>query len=265
MNSIRIIVCGAAGKMGRHIVKAVTAAADLELTGAVDIIKIGEDAGVLAGIKPTGIKITNRLQELLAAGIADVLVDFTSPLTVMDNIHCALKHRIAPVVGTTGISAEDLDQIHRWVVQYQTGAIVAPNFALGAILMMKAAQMFARYLKTVEIIEMHHDEKMDAPSGTACKTAALIHEAAGGAPPAREELEKHPGVRGGRVNGIPIHSVRLPGLVAHHEVLFGDAGQLLSIRHDALNRDCFIPGLLLAIRRAPDNKDLIYGLENFIS
>lgn len=264
MKIIRIIVCGVAGKMGKSIIKSIAAAPDLTLTGAVDLIKTGEDAGELAGIEPLGLTLTNRLQDLLAAGNADVMVDFTSPLTVMDNIHCALQHRVVPVVGTTGISEDELKTVQQWVHRYNTGAIIAPNFAIGAILMMKAAQMCARYMKGVEIIEMHHDEKLDAPSGTACKTAQLIHEAAGNVPPAREELEKFPGVRGGRVADIPIHSIRLPGLVAHQEVIFGGEGQMLTIRHDALNRDCFIPGLLMAIRLAPGNKELFYGMENLL-
>lgn len=264
MDTIRIIVCGVAGKMGRSIIKNIAAAPDLKLTGAVDLIKTGEDAGELAGIQPLGLTITNRLQELMATGNADVMVDFTSPLTVMDNIHCALQHRVVPVVGTTGISEEELKTVRQWVSRYGTGAIVAPNFAIGAVLMMKAAQMCARYMKAVEIIEMHHDEKLDAPSGTACKTALLIHDAAGQMQPAREELEKVPGVRGGRIAHIPVHSIRLPGLMAHQEVVFGGEGQMLTIRHDAINRDCFIPGLLMAIRHAHGNTELIYGMENLL-
>ncbi len=264
VETIRIIVCGVAGKMGKSIIKSIATTPDLTLTGAVDIIKTGEDAGELAGIEPLGLTVTHKLQELLAAGNADVMVDFTSPLTVMDNIHCALQHQIVPVVGTTGISEEELNSVRQWVHRYNTGAIIAPNFAIGAVLMMKAAQMCARYMKGVEIIEMHHDEKLDAPSGTALKTALLIHEAAGEVQPAREELEKLPGVRGGRVDGIPVHSIRLPGLVAHQEIIFGGEGQMLTIRHDALNRSCFIPGLLMAIRFAPGNKELIYGIENIL-
>ena len=264
MKVIRVLVCGVAGKMGKSIIKSIAAAPDIALTGAVDLIRTGEDAGELAGIEPLGLKITNRLQELLDEGKADVMIDFTSPLTVMDNIHCALQHRVVPVVGTTGISENELKTVQQWVDQYNTGAIIAPNFAIGAVLMMKAAQMCARYMKGVEIIEMHHDEKLDAPSGTALKTALLIHEAFGNVLPAREELEKVPGVRGGRAAEIPVHSIRLPGLVAHHEVVFGCDGQVLTIRHDALNRDCFIPGLLLAIRHAPGNKELIYGMENLL-
>ena len=264
MKTIRVIISGAAGKMGKTILRGIFAAPDIKITGAADLIRSGEDVGMLAGVGPLGIRVTHKLQKLLAEGGSDVLIDFTSPLTVMDNIHCALQHKVVPVVGTTGIGDDDLKIIGEWVDLFQTGAIIAPNFAIGAVLMMKAAQLFARYLNEVEIIEMHHDEKLDAPSGTACKTALLIQEAAGWPPQAREELEKVPGVRGGRCAGIPIHSIRLPGLIAHHEVIFGGEGQLLSIKHDTLSRDCFIPGLLLAARRAKGLKTLIYGMEELI-
>ncbi len=264
MERINIILCGAAGKMGRQIVKSVAESTDLELAGAVDLVKTGEDAGVLAGIEPLGIPVTSDLEVLLSGGNPAVLVDFTSPLTVMNNIRCALEQRVPPVVGTTGFNDDDLAAVKGWVERYQTGAIISPNFALGAVLMMKMAQLCARYMNTVEIIELHHDEKLDAPSGTAHKTAQLIREAAGEISPAREELEKTPGVRGGRVAGIPVHSVRLPGMMAHQAVIFGAEGQLLTLRHDAIDRNCFIPGLMMAIRHAPENKQLIYGIENLV-
>jgi len=198
----------------------------------------------------------------LAAGSADVLIDFTSPSAVMDNILCALQNQIAPVVGTTGISKEDLTRIEVWVERYGTGAIIAPNFATGAILMMKAAQLCASYFPKAEIVEMHHEEKLDAPSGTACKAAQLIGEATGQQTAA--DKGNIPGARGALISGIPVHSIRLPGLVAHHEIIFSAEGQLLTIRHDTFNRDCFIPGLLLAVRSAPENKQLIYGMEKLL-
>lgn len=265
MERIKIVLCGASGKMGRQIVRSLAGSADLELAGAVDLVNAGEDAGVLAGIEPLGISVTTDLEALLA-GLhhTAVTVDFTSPLTAMHNIRCALEHRVPPVVGTTGLTGADLDTVKELIERNHTGAIIAPNFALGAVLMMKMAQLCARYMNTVEIIELHHDEKLDAPSGTAHKTALLIREAAGEISPAREELEKTPGVRGGRVAGIPVHSIRLPGMMAHQEVIFGAPGQVLTLRHDAIDRNCFIPGLILAIRHARANKQLIYGIENLI-
>jgi len=264
MNKIQVIICGAAGKMGRSIIKGIALEPDLNISGAIDLINNGEDAGVLAGVEPMGIAVTNNLRELLATREVDVVIDFTSPRSVMDNIHCALRHKVVPVVGTTGIGEAELNTISGWVDGCSTGAIIAPNFAIGAVLMMKAAQLFAAYLPDVEIIEMHHDEKLDAPSGTARKMAALIRKASGPTQPAKEELEIFPGTRGGRVAGIPVHSIRLPGLMAHHAVVFGSTGQLLTIRHDTLNRDCYIPGVLLAVRSAPGKKELIYGMDELI-
>ena len=255
--------------MGRVITRSVAGATDLELSGAVDLVNAGEDAGVTAGLEPIGIKITTDLGVLMAGGKAAVMVDFTSPLTVMENTHQALRHGVPAVVGTTGIGDDEMAEIERWVKRYGAGAIVAPNFAIGAILLMKAAQLCARYMGAAEIIEMHHDQKIDAPSGTAYKTARLISELSGGTTPPQdlhqlETVEKLAGVRGGRAFGVPVHSVRLPGMVAHQEVIFGGEGQVLTLRHDAINRDCFIPGLLIAIRRAPGLKELVYGMENLI-
>ncbi|MBS3942797.1 MAG: 4-hydroxy-tetrahydrodipicolinate reductase [Dethiobacter sp.] len=264
MNKIQVIICGAAGKMGRSIIKGIAAEPDLNIIGAVDLISNGEDAGVLAGVKPLGITVTSDLRAILADREADVLIDFTAPASVMDNVRCALQHKVVPVVGTTGIGEAELNTISGWVDSFNTGAIIAPNYAIGAVLMMKAAQLFAAYLPDVEIIEMHHDEKLDAPSGTARKLAALIRSATGQTQPAKEELEIFPGVRGGRVAGIPVHSIRLPGLMAHHAVVFGSAGQLLTIRHDTLDRDCYIPGVLLAVRSAPGKKELIYGMDKLL-
>ncbi|MFY9446419.1 MAG: 4-hydroxy-tetrahydrodipicolinate reductase [Dethiobacteria bacterium] len=264
MSPIKIVVSGAAGKMGQAVIKAVVQEEDLELVGAADPVKAGFDAAALAGLEPRGVIIRERLEEVLAETEAAVVIDFSTPLAVMENIHTALKQRVAAVVGTTGITEDDLRQVESWVRQYETGAIIAPNFSLGAVLMMKMAQICARYLPAVEIIECHHDGKIDAPSGTAIKTAQLIREANPCLEMEKEELEKVPGVRGGRVEGIPVHSVRLPGLVAHQQVIFGGNGQLLTLRHDSMDRSSFMPGLLLAVRRAPGNKELIYGMENLI-
>lgn len=261
---VRVAVCGAAGKMGRLAVAAIAGTGHFLLKGAVDIVGAGSDAGLLAGIDKLGLSITTDLGELLQTEKIDVLVDFTTPMVIMKNIQLALSHRVVPVVGTTGLSESDLEQIARWTEQYGAGAIIAPNFSLGAVLMMKMAQLCARYFPAVEIIEMHHDGKLDAPSGTAQRTAYLIRETRRTAENEPAGQEKLSGARGGKYGGIHIHSVRLPGAIAHQEVIFGGEGQLLSIRHDTLNRYSFMPGLLEAIKRAPSVDRLIYGIETLI-
>lgn len=261
---IRVAVCGAAGRMGLEIVKSVAGAEDMDLAGAVDLKENGADVGQLAGLEPLGIKVCSNLDILLANSDIQVMIDFTSPDTVMKNLRTALKHSVSAVVGTTGLEKEDLQKVSAWVTHYKTGAIIAPNFALGAVVLMKAAQLCARYMEGAEIIEMHHDQKLDAPSGTAWKTAMLISEAVKDQGKDNKKVECEPDARGAKTFGIPVHSVRLPGMVAHQEVIFGGEGQILTLRHDALNRKCFMPGLLLAVRKARANKKLIYGIENLI-
>lgn len=177
----------------------------------------------------------------------------------------ALSHGVRPVVGTTGFSETDIEELRRLAEEKELGAIIAPNFAIGAILMMKFAQMAANYFEDVEIIEKHHDRKLDAPSGTAIKTAELISKVRQskqqGHPDEKEELV---GARGANVDGMRIHSVRLPGLVAHQEVIFGGVGQTLTIRHDSLNRESFMPGVKLAVEAVLNLKTLVYGLEHII-
>ncbi len=264
MQPIKITVCGAAGKMGRLVVATIAQAEDMVLTGAVDPAAAGRDAGEVAGMDSLGVMITADLGPLLARGNCTVMVDFTGPQAIMDNIHNALFRGVVPVVGTTGFNDRELEQIRLWVEENEGGAIIVPNFALGAILMMKMAQICARYFPAVEIIEQHHDGKIDAPSGTALRTARLIREAQRERPPLPETLEKLAGARGGDYEGIHIHSVRLPGAVAHQEIIFGGEGQLLTLRHDSLDRRSFMPGLLTAIRRAPAVKGLIYGMEDLL-
>ncbi|MGC8667452.1 MAG: 4-hydroxy-tetrahydrodipicolinate reductase [Chthonomonadales bacterium] len=268
-DSIRVAVCGAAGRMGREVVRAVVEAPDLQLVGAVDRVEIGRDAAELAQCAAMGIAIRPDLEEVLNSARPRVLVDFTQPAAALANIRTALAHSVSPVVGTTGLAEKDLDQVALWVRDAGIGAVVAPNFALGAVLMMQFAQQAARYLPDVEIIELHHERKLDAPSGTALLTARKISQArseAGVTPvPSPEGAFEHtPGARGGSAHGVPIHSIRLPGLVAHQEVLFGAPGQTLSIRHDSTDRRCFMPGVLLAIRKVIQRKDLVIGLENLL-
>lgn len=267
--SISVAVCGAAGRMGREVVRAVHEAPDLRLVAAVDRVEQGRDAGEMAQCGSTGVPIRANLEEALAEAQPDVLVDFTEPSVVLGNVRTALAHGVSPVVGTTGLTDQDLVQVEEWVRAAGIGAVIAPNFAIGAVLMMQFASLAARYLPDVEIIELHHNGKLDAPSGTALLTAHKIARArseagANPAPSPEGAFERTPGSRGASAHGVHIHSVRLPGLVAHQEVIFGGQGQVLSIRHDSLDRRSFMPGVLLAIRKVVDRKDLVIGLENLL-
>ncbi len=264
MAEIQVAVSGAAGKMGSAVVRAILGAPDMQLAAAIDTTHIGEDAAVLAGSKPSGILIEKDLPAIFSKKI-DVVVDFTAPAAVMSNIKAALEGKAAVIVGTTGITSVDLDQIQEWSLHYQNPVLVAPNFAVGAVLMMYCAAFAAQYMNQVEIIELHHDQKKDAPSGTAIKTAEMILAAKERVQTAAlAGSEKVSGVRGGDLGGIHLHSIRLQGLVAHQEVIFGDLGQTLTIRHDSTSRESFMPGVLLAIRKIRDYQGLIYGLDKIM-
>ncbi|HEY8416698.1 MAG TPA: 4-hydroxy-tetrahydrodipicolinate reductase [Limnochordales bacterium] len=240
----RVLVLGSTGRMGREVMQAVSEAPDMELVGG---FRRGDDLEVtIARTQPT------------------VLVDFTSPQAVLDHIYTGIRHGLPMVVGTTGLSRSDLDDIDRAARERGVGILVAPNFSLGAIVMMKCAELAARHFPHVEIIELHHDGKKDAPSGTAIRTAELIAKARGQVPAPTEELELINGARGGAHEGIRIHSVRLPGLVAHQEVIMGLPGQTLRIRHDSMDRRSFMPGVLLGIRQVHTWQGLVYGLERLL-
>lgn len=263
--SIKVIVAGALGKMGRETVKAVFGEPGLELAGVVDVRGKGESMGDILAIKELKLNVANDLDQLITAVRPDVMVDFTNPQAVFNNTRTALKHKVHCIVGTTGLNDMELAQLEKIARENQVGVAVIPNFALGAVLMMKLSQEVAQYFPDVEIIELHHDQKMDAPSGTAIKTAEMI-TANRRRIPARNarEFEKVTGARGGEVDGIRIHSVRLPGFVAHQEVIFGGIGQSLSIRHDSYDRVGFMPGVLMAVNKIMEFKGLVYGLENFL-
>ncbi|MFZ5898032.1 MAG: 4-hydroxy-tetrahydrodipicolinate reductase [Bacillota bacterium] len=261
-----VVVSGAAGRMGREVVKAVANEPDLTLVGAVDVSHVGEDCGVLAGIRPTGVKIEPDLDRCLSSLRPDVMVDFTTPASVVKNVFIAIEAGVRPVVGTTGIGKGDLERMMAYSEERSVGGLVAPNFAIGAILMMRFAEMAASYFPAVEIIELHHDHKLDAPSGTALKTAEMIAAVRADSRhnDGREEL-KIPGARGGLCDGgIRVHSIRLPGLVAHQEVVFGGQGQTLTIRHDSISRESFMPGVILGIRKVMGLNRLVYGLDKLI-
>jgi len=250
--------------MGKAVVKAVQDDPELELVGAVDV-KGGADTGSLVGLPANGICVETDLAAVLERVKPEVMVDFTRPDVVFGNVITALQHNVSPVVGTTGLSEDQKDKIREEAEKQGTPAFIAPNFAIGAVLMMLMAKQAAKYLPDVEIIELHHDRKLDAPSGTAVQTAQMIAEVRAehqqGNP---NEKEKLAGARGANYEGMHIHSVRLPGYVAHQEVIFGGLGQTLTIRHDSIDRKSFMPGVILAVKKVGSHPGLTFGLENFL-
>jgi len=263
---IRVMVCGAYGKMGREVLRGVHRDEQLSVVGAVDIKSDFADVGELIGAGKIGVIVGNDLQTVISETKPQVMVDFTAPEAVMPNIRIAIKNGVCPVIGTTGLSTTDLDEVRQLCNRHKVNAIIAPNFSVGAILMMQLAVEAAKYFPHVEIIEMHHDQKLDAPSGTALRTAELIAEKRGNLKQGHPaEVEKLPGARGAEYAGIRLHSVRLPGYVAHQEVIFGGIGQTLTLRHDSISRESFIPGVVLACKRVLTVDGLVHGLENILA
>jgi 4-hydroxy-tetrahydrodipicolinate reductase len=262
---IRILVCGAYGKMGREVLKAVHKDEQLCIVGAVDINSDFDDVGDLIGTGKTGVVVGDDLQSVITETKPQVMVDFTRPAAVMSNARIAIQNGVCPVIGTTGISEAEVNELRKLCKEEKVNALISPNFSIGAILMMKLAQDAAKFFPNVEIIELHHDQKLDAPSGTALRTAELIAAERGdmrqGHP---DEIEKLPGARGAEVSGIHIHSVRLPGYVAHQEIIFGGLGQTLTIRHDSISRESFMPGVVLACKHVLTLDGLVYGLEHIL-
>ncbi|MFF4157148.1 4-hydroxy-tetrahydrodipicolinate reductase [Streptomyces sp. NPDC001678] len=247
MSKLRVAVVGAKGRIGSEAVRAVEAAADMELVAA-----LGRG---------------DRLEALTEAG-AQVVVELTHPDSVMDNLEFCVRNGIHGVVGTTGWTEDRLAKLTSWLeASPKTGVLIAPNFSIGAVLTMTFAQKAARFFESVEVVELHHPNKADAPSGTATRTAQLIAAArreAGCAPQPDATTTALEGARGADVDGVPVHSVRLRGLLAHQEVLLGDTGETLTIRHDSLHHSCFMPGILLGARRVVSTPGLTFGLENFL-
>lgn len=244
---IRVGVLGARGRMGAEVVKAVTNTSDLELVAQLDL--------------------GDSLDQLVATG-AQVVVDFTTPDSVMKNLEFLIQNDIHAVVGTTGFDLARIDSLSKELSKHpKVGVLIAPNFAIGAVLMMEFAEKAARYFESAEIVEMHHPAKVDAPSGTAARTAELMTQA-------RKDSKKAPmpdatkqsldGARGSKVGDIPIHSIRAQGLVAHQEVLLGGVGETLTIRHDSLDRAGFMPGVLLGVRSVINHPGLTHGLDKFM-
>jgi len=252
---LKVMVAGANGRMGKEVVNMVKKDQELLFVGGIDPF-VGEAEGTMT---------YRRLEEAIIAEKPDVLVDFTNPNVVKENIRIAIEMGVNPVVGTTGFTQDDIRFLDKLAKDHGIGGVIAPNFAIGAVLMMTFAQKAAKYMPHVEIIEFHHDQKLDAPSGTSLKTAELIQqvrkEFKQGHP---EEKETIYGTRGGDFSGFRVHSVRLPGLVAHQEVIFGDLGQTLTIRHDSIDRESFMPGVNMAIKRVKGFQGIVYGLENLL-
>jgi 4-hydroxy-tetrahydrodipicolinate reductase len=242
---IKVVVNGYKGRMGQEIIRGVEKEPDFLYVGGADQ---GDDLGKL-------IRDTN----------ADVVIDFTHPSVRLENFMKIIDNGARPVVGTTGFNEKEVQDLQRICQERKIGAIIAPNFTIGAILLMKFAQEAAKYLDAAEIIELHHDKKEDYPSGTAVKTAELMLKS-------REEFNTGvhdrvanlEGARGAELGGLHIHSVRLPGFVAHQEVIFGALGQTLTIRHDSISREAYMPGIVMAVKKVMELDELVYGLENLI-
>jgi 4-hydroxy-tetrahydrodipicolinate reductase len=256
---MNIGVCGAGGRVGKEVCKAILQESDLELVCGVDPSYAGKElAEVIPGLE-VDMKIEGSIESLTGSGV-EAMVDFTVAEAARKNIPYALENGIHCVVGTTGFDNQDLEEFDRLAVSSGVGCIVAPNFAIGAVLMMDFARRAAKLMQVCEIVELHHPAKLDAPSGTARNTARIVLEAQG-----RQGGEgKDEGPRGLDYGGIHIHSVRLPGLVAHQEVIFGEQGQTLTIRHDSLDRTSFIPGIIKSLRAVPEIKGLVVGLEKIL-
>lgn len=270
-STIPVVVNGACGKMGREVIKAVAQAEDMTLVGAIEKKPdlVGQDIGEVIGIGPLEVPVTNDLEATLVMaqteGLA-VMVDFTHPDSVYESVRAAIAYGVRPVVGTTGLSNDQIRDLAEFAEKASIGCLIIPNFSIGVVLMQQAALQAARYFDNVEIIELHHNQKADAPSGTAVQTAQMLSEMQKAYnPPLVEESEKLPGARGSMTqDGIRIHSVRLPGLIAHQEILFGAPGQIYTLRHDTSDRASFMPGVLLSIRRILPLKSLIYGLDKIL-
>ena len=256
---IKIGVVGALGKMGKEVVKAVLEAEDTTLVMAVDVV--GEGTTVTENVK-----IESDLKQAIQTKKPDVVIDFTQPATIFEHVCLYMNEKVKSVIGTTGLSEAQINELKTLSKENNTGCLIAPNFSTGAVLMMMFAKQAAKYFNNAEIIELHHNQKKDAPSGTAVKTAQLMAESnpdftLGNCP----ETELIKGSRGGTAAAnIHIHSVRMPGYIASQEVIFGASGQIFKIKHDTMERSCYMAGVLLATRHVFKNNDFIYGLDNIM-
>lgn len=250
---IKVAVCGACGKMGTEVVKAVNENPETELVAKIDICSC---EGVFKSI-----------EEAIKAVSIDVLVDFTRPESIFENAKFCLNRKIRPVIGTTGLSDNQIEELKQLSEETNISCLIAPNFSTGAVLMMMFSAQAAKYFDNAEIIELHHNQKKDAPSGTAIKTAKMIAQSGNKSFSKNnsEEIELIKGSRGGvSYSDIRIHSVRLPGYIASQEVIFGSSGQIVKIRHDSMDRACYMKGVILAIKHVMKNNGFVYGLESIL-
>ncbi len=261
MNPIKLVIFGAAGRVGQVLINTLYQAPEVKLVGAVDIKASG---GKLVLGDGSAIPFSVDLEQIVIATQPDVMVDFTLAQATMPAVRIAAQHKVHLVIGTTGLTAENMAEIDRLAKANKVGVIVASNFALGAVLMMYFAKLAAKYMDYAEIIELHHNQKVDAPSGTALNTAKAMAAYRGKPFSQAVDEGKHYPSRGEKVGGVTIHSVRLPGLMAHQEVIFGGLGQTLSIRHDTISRECYVPGVLLAIQEVVKHQGLIQGLDKLL-
>lgn len=263
---IKVGVCGACGKMGKEVIKAVLASEDMKLVAAIDIANVGKCVAEIVGCNCEDIKIMSDLKSAIINTAPDVIVDFTQPSSIFENAKICISNGVRPVIGTTGLKPEEIEELKKLSEEKNISAFIAPNFTTGAVLMMMFSKMAAKYFDNAEIIELHHNQKKDAPSGTAIKTAEMMCEAnksfsTGNCP----ETETYKGARGANVlSDIRIHSVRMPGYIASQEVIFGASGQILKIRHDSMDRTCYMAGVKMAIRYVMENKNFTYGLDNIL-
>ena len=274
--TIPVLVSGALGRMGREVVNSVLNSTDCELVAAIDINKKnnGENISQLLNLKSSEVFVSNDLEGSLCSisqdfrnqEIKPVLVDFTHPDSVFDNTRSAIAYGISPIIGTTGLSPSQINDLSIFAQKAEVGCAIIPNFSVGMVLLQQAASVAAKFYDNIELIEMHHNQKADSPSGTCIKTAEMIEEY-----PKQyneglvKESESLKGVRGGvRDSGLNIHSIRLPGLLAHQVVIMGSPGETYTIRHDTIDRKAYMPGVLQAVRKIGGFKTLVYGLERLI-
>ena len=275
---LSVVVAGALGRMGAEVIKTVVAAADCQLVGAVDTTpgKEGADVGLELGLGELEVAITADFEGTLCQasqavrndgpGQGAVLVDFTHPSVVYEHTRAAIAYGVHPVIGTTGLSPEQLSELAAFAAKASVGGAVIPNFSVGMVLLQQAAAAAARFYDFAELTELHHNRKADAPSGTCIKTAELMEDLGKSFNPLQvEEHEILAGCRGGqRESGLRLHSIRLPGLVAHQEVMFGAPGETYTLRHDTIDRSAYMPGVLLTARKVRQLEGLVYGLERLL-
>lgn len=260
----RIIVAGPRGRMGSETLRLIEETEHFQLVGAVDSKNNEKKVSELEGLPAMEAPVYVDAARCLADVDADVFIDFTVPEVGGVHAEMALKQGVHPVIGTSGFTQQKVNQLAELAEKTETGTIIAPNFAIGAVLMMKFSRLAAKFLSDVEIIEQHHAGKLDAPSGTAAKTAQMVAEVRDTNQQEHPDAKAMDGARGAAVGGVPIHSVRLPGLVAHQEVIFGGESETLRIRHDSIHRKSFMTGVKLAVETVMGLNVLVYGLENIL-